>query len=397
MSIKDLSGYDVDTHRSIVFHGYNSMTDMNLMMIGSTPLSQVTPKIVREEVAYGDGDLDLSRVDGELYFNSRTITYTFVQVNEYDSVWKPTSKNTDITAGISQIYDWLYKEFRGGDIVDGDIIRGHISETELYDYGYGPYKFTNASVTDVQVNKAMFNNAWVETLEVTFTCDPYLQSLSGERLELATFTDRSVTIHNTQTELKIYTNNRYWLNDFIHWFSSENATHITDTQWRYRIRIQYAGDIGVYFLNSVTINGNTYTIDHIEGQTTPIYFLDNDYPGEIKTSWKGHGYTRPTVDSNGYYIIDFVVTFTDPWPEETPPWIDLEWGVLREYSVPDQAHYIMSAYSKTNSATMYVNSVQHDFAHYITLPERPINFIHIRNLEFDGMYKLRYDTTIRRL
>ena len=54
MSVKNLSTYDRMTYRSITFHGKNSMKDMNLMMIGSTPLSEVVPKQVREEVAYAD-------------------------------------------------------------------------------------------------------------------------------------------------------------------------------------------------------------------------------------------------------------------------------------------------------------------------------------------------------
>ena len=82
MAIKNLSDYDVTKYRSIIFHGKHAMRDMNLMMIGSTPLSDLTPKIVREEVAYADGDLDLSRIDNTSYFNTRTITYTFALVDE---------------------------------------------------------------------------------------------------------------------------------------------------------------------------------------------------------------------------------------------------------------------------------------------------------------------------
>ena len=408
MAIKNLSEYDVTKYRSIVFHGKHAMRDMNLMMIGSTPLSDLSPKIVREEVAYADGDLDLSRVDNVTYFNSRTITYTFVLVDEEQATDKPVYRNRTLTNQLSAIYKWLYQDYvdyqlTAADMynIDSQLQIGYVLSNEMYDYGYGAYKFTNATVTETKVSKAMFNNAWVETLEVTFTFDPYMQTFYGNRIELATFVDRSITSRNVQTAMYVYTNNRYFLNDFEQWFNT--GTLVSGKTWRFRIRIPYRGTIGFRLAPNPTMDGVTYVVTAATGQSTPLYFLDNSHPGEtITTHAGGYGYTTPIQDSNGYSIIDFTVTFEDTYTVENKPWICFDWGVLRSYTVPDQTHYIVDAYSKTNSASMYIGDTEggyhtEQFSTAFTLPTRPLNEIHIRNTEYDGMYKFRYDSTNRRL
>lgn len=418
MPVRSLSSMDPMGFRSIIFHGKNSMTDMNLMMIGSTPLSEVKPKQVREEVAYADGDLDLSRVDGGLYFENREITYTFALVYDYSDDTQDgstqLSRNVLIANQLTAIYKWLYQDFVDYTIPHDDAVpivgptqrayNCHVYKDEMYDYAYGQYKFMKASVTEVKPGKVMFNGSWLETVEVTFTCDPYLQTLYGDRIELATFVDRSVSSSaNIQTRMFIYTNNRYFLNDYERWFSDDCGLHVTDNIWRFRIRVPYSGVIGLYISPSSTWNGVTYTISSVTGQTTTLYFLDNSQPGEtITTHAGGYCYTTPTADPNGYNIIDFSVTFTDAWDTEHPPHIYIIWGVLRSYSVEDQSHYIVDAYSNSGSATMYVGDGggsyhTQAFSTTFSLTTRPLNDIHIRNLEYDGMYKFRYDSTTRRL
>lgn len=411
MSVKTLADYSVTRHRAIMFHGKHSMRDMNLMMVGSTPLSPVTPKIVREEVAYGDGDLDLSRVDGELYFNTRTITYTFVLAEEFNATVRTRAKTTALVNHLSDIYKWLYQDSAGYSVTNRDIFDGgsaqvgigYVSPTEMFDSAYGSYKFTGATVTDIQVSKMMFDGVWLESLEITFTCDPYMQTFVGARVDIATFVDRAITARNVQTVMMIYENNRYWLNDFFQWFSKDNASRLDSKKWRFRIRVPYAGIIGFRLAPSCTMNGVTYEINTAYGQDTTLYFLDNEHPGETITSHQGgYGYTQPVPDSNGYLVIDFVVDFVETWTPENPPWIVLEWGVMRNYTVPDQTAYIMDAYTKSNTATMYVGDAdghysEQDFSTAFTLTTRPLNEIHIRNVDYDGLYKFRYDTTTRRL
>lgn len=406
MSVKNLSGYSVTKYRAIMFHGKHSMRDMNLMMIGSTPLSQVTPKIVREEVAYGDGDLDLSRLDGSLFFNSRTITYTFALVDELSDNARPVANNARLIERLSEIYKWLYQDFvpyqsKTRDIIDwgDDTPFGYVGANEMFDSAYNPYKFTNATVTDMKVSKAMFEGAWVESLEITFTCDPYMQTFTGSRVEIATYADRAVMgSRNIQTQMMVFNNHQYYLNDFSQWCWDNYGVHLTDTKWRFRIPVPYSGKIGFWLAPTATWNDVTYEIDKAYGQTTTLHFLDNDHSSSGITSRKGgYGYVTPTTDTAGRKIIDIVVEFVESWTVENPPHIYIEWGVLRDYTVPDQNHYYMDAYTKSNSATMYVNGTETEFSEPFSLESRPLNEIHIRNLEYDGLYKFRFDTTTRRL
>lgn len=428
---KNLSGYDRATYRSIIFHGKNSMTEMNLMMIGSTPLSQVTPKIVREEVAYGDGDLDLSRVDGVLYFEPRTITYTFVLADEYSAGTErtPVHKNKMLGNSLSAITKWLYQDYvdipiKRKDIepdtpLDPEAVIGYVNRDEMYDYAYGGYKFMKASVTEMNVSKVMLNDTWLESLEVTFTVDPYMQTFSGSKLDIATFVDRSLTNRDVQTALMVYNrdpNNvnttmdlySYWINDFYKWFSRESAILLSGNTWQFTIRIPYGGDIGFRLAPTCSVNNVDYEIDSATGQSpTTLRFLDVNYPGQTFTSHKGgYGYTKASSDSAGHMQIKINVTFVNTWTQENPPWIVFEWGVLRQFEIPQQnqhdENFFMDAYTKSDSAHLYINDFinpyyEQAFSTGFAMPTSPYVELHVRNDQYDGMYKLRFDTTSRRL
>lgn len=408
MSVMSLTHADKFKYRSIIYHGKNSMTDMGLMMIGSTPLSQLTPKSVREEIAYADGDLDLSEVDGEVYFEEREITYTFISIEDYvrGMEGKPALKNRLVTNFTNDIYEWAYKQNVSSDIYRSDVydgvepgspfdeLLGVLAPNEMYDYGYGVYKFTGVSKPTIQVQKGMFNNVWVEQLSMTFKFSPYVQSYKGDRVELAVMADRSITSRNTQAMIKIFNNDAYYINDQIRWFDGHaDGSMLTGTTWRFKIRVQYSGQIGMYLAPTATWNGVTYTVTSAEGLT----WLDNDHPGQtFNTHPGGYGYATPAADSSGYKYITLTVTFNQSYTADNPPHIYVEWGVLRQFDVPDQDNYYVDAYTKS-TATMYVNDVETSFATKFSLPERPINEIHVRNTNYDGLYKWRYDTTTRRL
>lgn len=408
-------------HRSIVYHGKNSMTDMNLMMIGSTPLSQLTPKETREEIAYADGDLDLSTVDGKVYFQKREITYTFVSVEDYDAALHnyPVVKNRAVTNTATDIYNWLYfqnestvlyrhdmnDQVEPGSPLD-DMI-GTVEADELYDYAYDLYKFVKVGAPVVQISKAMFNDIWVEQIQITFKVDPYLQSFMGYRLDIATFVDRAMTSRNVQTAMYVYNNNQYWLNDQLLWTNDaammvQDQSQESSKHWHYGIKVPYAGPVGMCIASSAIMNGVPHPIETVEG----LYFYDNNDPG-VHTSHTfehgvtdyGFGFKTPLIYDDGYKRIDLDVYFENEYTLENKPWIYIEWGVIRNYSLPnnDRSNYIMDAYVKEGRSQMYVNGVMKPYGEAFELPDVPINEIHIRNAYYDGLYKLRYDTTTRRV
>lgn len=406
--IRDITDADKFKYRSIIFHGKNSMTDMGLIMIGSTPLSQLTPKTTREEIAYADGDLDLSEVDGELYFEEREITYTFANIEEHTRAMegKPMLKNRLTTSTTNDIYEWAYKENVSSqiwrhDITEGvtpggpsDELLGVLASDELYDYAYGAYKFVGVSKPTIQIGKGLFNGVWIEQISMTFKFKPYAQTFMGDRVELATIADRSITSRNVQAVIMVFNNNAYYINDQTRWFDGhEDGAMISARVWRFKIRIPYSGQIGMYVSRVSTWNGVTYTISSAEG----LSWLDNDHPGQtLRTHAGGYGYATPTADSNGYKYVTLTITFTQDYTADNPPHVYVEWGVLRQFDISDQDNYYVDAYTKSN-ATMYVNAAEKPFATKFSLPSQPLNEIHIRNTEYDGLYKWRYDTTTRRL
>lgn len=398
--IKDLSNYDVSTFRGIIFHGKHSMRDMNLMMIGSTPLSQLLPKTVREEIAYTDGDLDLSRIDGATYFQSREIEYSFVFADEYYAAQSGTTldKNKNVTSTLNSIYTWLYnstsdytvkkKDIYGPDTTNPDLVLGAVTKDEMFDYAYGLFKFTGASVESVQTSKAIMNDVWLTQVTVKFKMDPRLQSLAGARLDLASFVDLRETSRGVQTALVILNLNKYFLNDFDLW--TNECTISTATKWRYRIRIPYTGRIGLRLSMGPIVGETQYNVSTATGATW------------VGDPWQGgkYGYVTPTTDSSGYHVVELTVTFTDSYTVENKPYIHVEWGVIKNYSVPDHDHYIMTAYTKSNSAELHINSSPDvtPFAEPFSIDtSRSINELHVTNPDYDGLYKLRYDSTTRRL
>lgn len=422
----DLSDMPRGRFRSLNYHGKNSMTDMNLMMVGNTPLYIAKPKIVREEIAYTNGDLDLSRIDGEMFFERKTMTYSFVAMTEYETdptgrskaISNPLVKNRVSSSLVNSVTSWLYNEWVGGDITQEDMIDdaptptqvvGHYSSTEMHDTAYGVYKFTNVAVDDIQVSKAMFNQTWVEQVTITFSADPYLQSIDGEKVDISTFVDRTINSRNIQTALYIYRNfgpmtvfnyhtNAFWLNDMSQWFN--DGLMLNDGyNWRFRIKIPYSEKIGIWLSDSPIFNNVQYPITSASG----INFLDNDNPDQVMLSKAGgYGFVTPTYNAyTGYYEIVLDITFEDEWSAENKPYIHIEWGVLRYYDTSDQQHYYLDAYTKHNTATFFLNAVQKPFSTAFALEygtgTRMINELHVRNENYDGLYKLRSDTTTRRL
>lgn len=489
MSIPAINKEDVLKYRSIVYNGKNSMTDMGLMMVGSTPLSTVTPKSLREEIAFSNGDLDLSRIDGEIYFNSREITYTFITIHDFmlatdgnrgdlypmggqfgagdgvidendykqakfffdNDYWINTpdlfhradanandvfditdltiieeaafgrsavARNKALTQTDADIFNWLYLSPKDGVAYTRDSAESYaIKSTELYDYGYGDYKFVNASVEEVQVGKAMFNDIWIQQITVKFKFDPYMQSLAGSRLDIVTFADRSLTSRKldsgeyVQAELIIFNNRSYFLNDLLQWGWSNRTPYpgsgTTSTKtWLFTMYIPYSGTVGMFIAQRDIIHmpgGDVeYARTEITGDGNILTFVNNDRPGEeIHSAPSGYFYVNPVPTSDGRYMLRFKVTYEKEWPVDDPPPMYIEWGVLRNFSVPDQNHYKLEIYTKNldyihisvNGNRQGVGSNKMN----ISLPEQPLNRLRFENPEFDALYKFYYESSKRRL
>ena len=257
---------DINKVRSIFFNGMNSMTDMGLLMIGSTPLSSVSPKLVEEEVAYTNGDLDLSRSDGNLYYQTRTISYTFIFISPNDDSETPVKKNIKITDKMREINEWLY-DFNNTVTSWTAVYDGHsysMDARDMLDTGYS-LKFQNARVESIEPGKGMFNEQWVDQITVNFKVDPIMVNRESQVVDVNTFGDRALSLRrftgnevwstsNTnvkpQTIMTLYLKNvgisgalnTYWMNDFSEMrYQDEGAvSDTTGHSWNYIIEVPLA-------------------------------------------------------------------------------------------------------------------------------------------------------------
>jgi hypothetical protein len=444
---------DINKVRSIFFNGMNSMTDMGLLMIGSTPLSSVSPKLVEEEVAYTNGDLDLSRSDGNLYYQTRTISYTFIFISPNEDSETPVEKNIKITDKMREINEWLY-DFNNTVTSWTAVYDGHsysMGTRDMLDTGYS-LKFQNARVESIEPGKGMFNEQWVDQITVNFKVDPIMVNRGSQVVDVNTFGDRALSLRrftgnevwstsNTnvkpQTIMTLYLKNMgisgalntYWMNDFSEMrYQDEGAvTDTTGHSWNYIIEVPYSGRIGMY-IDPIAYDPNTnrtYEIDTVKWGTssdrsvTPtmpngtLYFLDNE-SDTYSTSAKGGNLVTTPVGWAGKRVVNLFVTYVDAYvapggETERSSWVPriyYEWGPLLDMPNDVTAGDTVNIESKG-----YIRGTQNDTCATINgsfawnqqtkkgimvLLDQPVNIINARSTNFNKLWTIKkgdVDTT----
>lgn len=430
---------DINKVRSIFFNGMNSMTDMGLLMIGSTPLSSVSPKLVEEEVAYTNGDLDLSRSDGNLYYQTRTISYTFIFISPNEDSETPVEKNIKITDKMREINEWLY-DFNNTGTSWTAVYDGHsysMDARDMLDTGYS-LKFQNARVESIEPGKGMFNEQWVDQITVNFKVDPIMVGRSGKVIDIATFGDRAVSLRrfvgnehwsttNTavkpQTILTIFAKNvgvsgankTYWMNDFGSIVYNHEGT-TTTTEFNYVIDVPYTGKIGMY-IDPIARDPNLsrdYEIssvrwgsglDYLPSGT--LYFIDNDNPTGYVTEHKGGNLVTTSTGYEGRRVVCLHVTFANEYPVSTDtndwPRIYVEWGPLidlpADVGVGDAWILRCNGYNKGpyNDACATINGsyAWNDSFRYgvLSILDQPVNTINARSTNFNKLWTLDKGST----
>lgn len=435
---------DINKVRSIFFNNKNSMTDMDLLMIGSTPVSAVTPKLQEEEIAYKNGDLDLSRSDGNLYFQSREMSYTFVFVSALNPNQSTIKYNLDITDKIRAVQEWLYDY---SNTVPGTWTATYNSNSytmdrkDMIDTGY-TLKFQNVRVESIEVAKGMFNDVWLDQITVKFKMDPEMVSRNAHIIDITTFGDRALsgrrftgTEHwsttNTnvkpQTIMTFYMQNvgisgtakTYWMNDFGELKYDHNMEPVSDTHiFNYIIEVPYEGKIGMY-IDPIAYDPSTsqsYEIDSVTWGSGSglvsgtLYFLDNENPGSYVTSHKGGYLITESKGWHGKRIVDLLVTFTESY---TPPggssddtsWLPriyFEWGPLVDLPAGvDMGSVILRCKGYSGSPTndscatmndVYIWNAAERYGVCMLL-DQPINVLNARSKNYNKLWTLDKGST----
>lgn len=377
----NFKGLDTTQYRYIEFNGFNSLTDLGLVINGLAPLSPVTPKILTKEIPLADGLIDVSRVDGSLHYQSREITYDFLFINEKSKHYGQTIATEDyINNAINNIYQWLLSA----------------SSIDLYDSTYGNYKFTNASCVGIEPKRTIIGDDFVTVLSVTFRMDPWLVSKTGTRVEFAQFVDRARLGTGQQSVCHFYDNNKFWVNDNDVWVvTTKKGDHHYQLTYK---PSDYQGLIGFSISTHIYYDeGQSWvTVDHVTTASNVHRMIDNGQPprhGTFTYYWANLG--------EGPVVIDIYTTqdSRDDWTDQEPWRENIAWGVLTQYSVPDQTHYHFDVFASSNNVRMELDDDETLSFNYETfsLEPRTIHVIEIFNDNYDGFYKLYYDSTTRRL
>ena len=149
--------------RSITFGGVNSLTDLGILIDSElTNTADPEPRYVHDTAAYHDGVYNGSMAGGRIFYEPVTLTYVFVLHG---------SGRQSVQALRKQIINaWSN---RIADLTDSDM---------------SGLKYTNAMMTG-EPRLEYFSRAFLNArLIVTFTADPYMQSVTGSRQRLTKWT-----------------------------------------------------------------------------------------------------------------------------------------------------------------------------------------------------------------
>lgn len=139
--------------RHITFNGV-STKDLGIT-VAEADIGQAQPRIITETVPYKDGSYSFSRMDGDLHYDNRTLTYTFNVIANTAEL-----ANEKLSAVLSWVYS--YDE----------------SDNTLTDDHFGGYAFTGVYVSDTPTVEYIGGARRAAQVTVTFTADPYMKLLN---------------------------------------------------------------------------------------------------------------------------------------------------------------------------------------------------------------------------
>ena len=144
---------DLDySRRHIIFNGVSDSYH-DLVMAGNTPLLIPKPKRSSVEIAYSNGTVDTSELNGDLYFEDYEISYVFtckLQTVRNGVVQTTEQMNGHVNDKIQDVEDWLYS-----------------GPATLNDYGL-PKQYLNADCTNFSTEKVASPSYWMIKFTVTF-------------------------------------------------------------------------------------------------------------------------------------------------------------------------------------------------------------------------------------
>lgn len=337
--ITDFKEYTGCGLRNITYNGINSLTDLGILIADGSKVGDLTPRSNSTEIPLRQGNIDGSRVNGELFYEPRELVYRFKIFAD--------SRN-ELKEKEAAAVAWLNSS-------------GTYRITDS-DYN-GEWEFVNCVLKNITSEQGEVKAAEYLYLTAEFTCDPYMQAAGGTRSRVYKFTAQGGT-----------------------------SFHVLDNAYIFQPE----------WTATPVIAGNGVLINvPASGGSGIQYFTLTGIPegAEITAaSVQKGGESAGTVsvignDSGSLYLADTEATIALTYNEEVAPTSCAGGHRAANYSAAAPYTYRLKAYTE-GTPTVKLNGTTLDLSQPFTLPDRAL--ITIQNTGY-GYYELWHDNTEVRL
>lgn len=283
--VTDFSAYTNAELQHITYNGKDSLADFGILITNATATGDVSSKSVMFELPYTHGAADMSRQTGQLYYNARSLHYSFKVLA--DSEQELCEKRAAIRA-------WLES--------DGDY--------EIHDSAEGGFRFVDCVLKNIS-SAPLDIDVIGEYITADFSCYPYKLSPNGIAAEIAKMYNKSwrgVIINNgIFAQLSI--------------LRGVEITKLEDQRYKLRISTDIEG------LNVISVNTNlavvsaeddvpcyvsdlgfTTYLNSVDGYVTFTVITSNDPVGPAGEASLGAGVTYAADTTTDYYLDVYSIT-----------------------------------------------------------------------------------------
>lgn len=166
--ITDFSTYTDVGLRHITYNGADSLTTYGILIADGTQVSSVSARSAVDTIPQRQGAIDGSRVNGELFYEPRTLSYRFKIFAD---------DRAELSAKEAAVKVWL----------------NSTGTYRIADSNYAGYEFVNCVLKRITIEQGEHKSAEYMYLTAEFTCDPYMQKTGTSRQRLTIWTNQGNT------------------------------------------------------------------------------------------------------------------------------------------------------------------------------------------------------------
>ena len=242
--ITDFSTYTDAGLRNITYNGKNSLTDYGILITtDSTNVENLNTKTITENVPYIQGNIDMSRYKGVLYYEPRVLVYRFKVFGE---------DREDLKEKTQDVLAWLNSS----------------GNYQIIDSDYGSdYAFQNCNLKSIESEPGEYTSVEYSYITATFEAAPYMINVGAVNDKILSY----VTTENST--ITVTNNSSYTITK--DGSTSESTSFTANSPYTYRLVI--------YSKNTPTVTLNGTALDISKPFTMPAN-------ASIAITHTGYGY-----------------------------------------------------------------------------------------------------------